>query len=77
MARGALLVKAADGALVARGSFRVGAVAPGETAAFVLENFGGDAVTLRFYGETGCCAWDSFSKPFETQATQKRGVDGS
>ena len=60
----------ADGTSAAQGTFDLGAVAPGESAEFVLGNFRGDAVNLSFHADADCCAWDSFEKPFVPQPYQ-------
>ena len=54
----------ADGTPAAKGMFDCGEVAPGATAEFALENFSGDIVNFKFYGDADCCAWDSFARPF-------------
>ena len=71
----------ADGTFAAKGAFTCGAVAPGTTAEYALEGFKGDVVIFNFFGDFGCCAWDSFAKPFvpksvgkSVPATQKPGM---
>ena len=59
---------AADGTLAAKGTFDCGEVAPGGVAEFALENFSGDIVNFKFYGDADCCAWDSFARPFVPRA---------
>ena len=54
----------ADGTPAAKGSFETGELAPGATAEYALADFGGDVVTLSFYDDCDCVAWDGFSKPF-------------
>ena len=56
----------AEGAVVAKGSFEPGEVAPGQTAEFALEGLtnGCDSVTLKFYDDRDCIAWNCFAKPF-------------
>ena len=63
----------ADGTPAAKGTFELGEVAPGATAEFTLEKFGGDIVNLSFFGDADCCAWDSFAKPFVPRETKAKG----
>ena len=49
---------------VQKGTFELGEIAPGATGEYLLEGFAGDAVTLTFYDDRDCIAWDGFAKPF-------------
>jgi len=54
----------ADGTPSSKGSFEFGEVAPGATVEVALADFCGDLVVLQVFDDNGCCAWDSFAKPF-------------
>ena len=58
----------ADGTPGVKGMFDLGEVQPGATAEFALENFSGDIVNFKFYGDADFCAWDSFARPFVPKA---------
>ena len=66
----------ADGTPAAKGMFDCGEVKPGDAAEFALENFAGDVVNFRFYGDADCCAWDSFARPFVGKKVEVEGKGG-
>ena len=66
----------AEGGFAAKGNFELGAVAPGDTAEFTLENFSGDSVVFNFYDDRDSIACDGFAKPFVAKPVPK-AVAGS